>query len=63
MVEFTSFILYSELYHAKRWHKDFAAVMTVFNDINIFVNDFVMYHSSEIGDTIGKVIKIFKKVK
>lgn len=54
---------YSELYHAKCWHRDFAAVMTVTNGMHMFVNDFVMYHhSSEMGDTIGKVMKIFKKV-
>ena len=52
-----------ELYHAERWHKEFPSVMTVCKDMNIFVNDFVTFHHPDLSEAIGKVLKVFKKVK
>lgn len=52
------------MYHAQRYHKDFASPMAVVNDAHIFINDFVVFYHVEIFcKTIGKVIKFFMKVE
>ena len=52
----------SEIFHANRWHAEFAAPMIVLNKEHIYVNDFIIFHHPLFNQTIGKVLKFFKKV-
>ena len=52
----------SELYHAQRWHTEFPSPMLVSKVGRVFVKDFITFHHDGIGNTQGKVAKIFLKV-
>ena len=50
------------MYHAERWHRDFPAVTVSIRRYQVFVRDFVSFNSPLVGEALGKVIKLFKKV-
>lgn len=52
---------YREIYHANRYHAEYPTLMTCVTGVgHVFLRDFVIL-SYHIGDTIGKVLKFFKK--
>ena len=48
------------MYNAQRWHDEFPAPMFIHDKCHIFVNDFVVFDDINLGETIGKVLRIFK---
>lgn len=58
--------LTSELFHGRVWHENsrFSAPMAVVSQHkNIFVNDFVILHDSNMGPTVAKILKFYQKVR
>ena len=51
------FLLFSsEMYHAVRWHNEFAAPMTTLADrLCLFVNDFLSFKDPDLGIVTGKL--------
>ena len=57
------FVYSSEMYHAVRWHNDFAAPMTTLSDNScLFVNNFLSFKHPNLGIVNGKLLKCFLKV-
>ena len=50
------------MFHANHWHVEFATPKIVLNKEHIYVNDFIIFHHPLFNQTIGKVLKFFKKV-
>ena len=46
----------------ERWHRDFPAVTVSIRRYQVFVGDFVSFNSPLVGEALGKVMKLFKKV-
>ena len=47
------------MYHAGCWHNELPSPMTLYNDIQIYVKDFVIYRDAVLDDTLSKVVRIF----
>ena len=52
------------MYEAQHWHTDsrLQAPMVVFSDQHIFVGQFIILATSELCQTVGKVIRFVQKV-
>ena len=37
-------------------------MMTVYDGMSVFVKDFVKFHHPDLGETTGKVLRVFQKV-
>ena len=49
------------MFHANRWHSDFATPMIVYKSEHIFVNDFVFINYGQ-NTAFAKVLKYFQMV-
>ena len=56
--------MYSEINQACRWnqHPIYQAVMTMHDQEDIYVHDFVMYSHSTAGSAIGRIEKLYVNV-
>ena len=56
-------MLFSEIYHARKWHSDFQAPMIMTSsELLVFQNDFIIFQHNILGPTHGKVLKFYGKV-
>ena len=50
------------MFHARKYHLEFASPMIVHNNLHIYVNDFIRFEHSVLGASVGKILKYYKKV-
>ena len=50
------------MFHARQWHADFQSPMFETKAGNIFVNDFILFSDDSLGNTVGKVVKLYTMV-
>ena len=51
--------VFSELYHAQRWHNELKSPMLRSEIGDVFLNDFITFRHIHLGNTLGKALKFY----